>query len=473
LSGGVAVLAGQQITPEHLAERLAVGTLDRVLNLLFARPVQVVPILFFAVSLIGAAALSLPGATETEMRTSFVDAWFTAISALCVTGLSTLDVPNHWSGLGELVIMLLIQLGGLGIMSASVLLVAMFSRTMGFGIRRGLAAENSGITPGNVRPLLKLILGFTLAFEAVVAVWLFTWLWLGHDQALGEAAWNGLFHAISAFNNAGFALWSDNLIGFAGDWLFLTPIMLAVVAGGIGYPVYRDLWTQRGWRKLSLHGRLTLYGYAFLLVTGALLFIILEWGNAETMGAMPADGHILNGLFQSVTARTAGFNTVNIGALTDQSLMLTSILMFIGGGSAGTAGGVKVGTVMIVLFIIWSEIRGNDDVEAFGRRIGEHNQRRAISVIALAAVLVLGGGYLLVALSPHIPPRDAMFEAVSAFATVGLSTGVTAQFTDPGKYLLMFLMFIGRVGPITLFAALASGRRYQYYQYPKEDVIVG
>jgi trk system potassium uptake protein len=459
--------------PEQLVGRLAVGTLDRLINLLFARPVQIVPLLFFIVSLFGAMVLSTPAATESGQGTRFVDAWFTAISALCVTGLSTLDVPNHWSGLGELTIMLLIQLGGLGIMSASVLLIALFSRTMGFGIRRGLAAENSGITPGNVRPLLRLIAGFTFGFEALVAVSLFTWLWLGHGQGVGDAAWNGLFHAVSAFNNAGFALWSDNLMSFQSDWLFLLPIMAAVIAGGIGYPVYRDLWTQRGWKRISLHGRLTLYGYAFLLVAGALLFILLEWNNPKTIGALEPHARILNGLFQSVTSRTAGFNAVNIGALSDQSLMLTSLLMFIGGGSAGTAGGVKVGTVMVVLLIIWSEIRGKPDVEAFGRRIGDNNQRRAISVIALAMMLVMVCGYALVALSPHIPPRDAMFEAVSAFATVGLSTGVTAQFTDPGKYLLIFLMFVGRVGPITLFAALALRRKPVYYHYPKEDVLVG
>lgn len=458
---------------EHLVERLAVGTLDRIVNLLFARPVQIVPLLFFLVSLLGAFVLSRSAASEAGVETRFVDAWFTAISALCVTGLSTLDVPNHWSWIGELTILLLIQLGGLGIMSASVLIVALFSRTMGFGIRRGLAAENSGITPGNVRPLLKLIAAFTFTFEAIIAAWLTGWLWLGHGLPLGEAAWKGLFHAVSAFNNAGFALWSDNLMGFQSDWMFLSPIMLAIIAGGIGYPVYRDLWTQRGWKRISLHGRLTLYGYAFLLVTGAVLFIALEWNNARTMGAMAAPEHVLNGLFQSVTARTAGFNTVDIGALSDQSLMLTSILMFIGGGSAGTAGGVKVATVVILLLIVWSEIRGKPDVEAFGRRIGEHNQRRAISVVAFAAVLVMGLGYLLVALSPHLKPRDAMFEAVSAFATVGLSTGVTAKFTDSGKYLLIALMFIGRVGPITLFAALASRRKPVYYHYPKEDVLVG
>lgn len=459
--------------PDHIVERFAVGTLDRLITLLFARPVQIVPLLFLLVSLAGAAALSFPAATESGQGTAFVDAWFTAISALCVTGLSTLDVPNHWSWFGELTIMLLIQLGGLGIMSASVLLVSLFSRTMGFGIRRGLAAENSGITPGNVRPLLKLIIGFTFAFEAVVALCLTSWLWLGYGKSFDQALWNGVFHAVSAFNNAGFALWSDNLTGFQSDWLFLTPIMAAVIAGGIGYPVYRDLWTQRGWRKISLHGRLTLYGYAVLLVGGAVLFTLLEWNNTATMAPMALDTHILNGLFQSVTARTAGFNTINIGALSDQSLMLTSILMFIGGGSAGTAGGVKVGTIMIVLLIIWSEIRGKDDVEAFGRRIGEHNQRRAISVVALAALLVMICGYVLVVISPHIPPRDAMFEAVSAFATVGLSTGVTAQFSDLGKYTLIFLMFVGRVGPITLFAALASRRKPVYYQYPKEDVLVG
>jgi trk system potassium uptake protein TrkH len=466
-------LNDQNLHPEQLVGRLAVGTLDRLVNLLFARPVQIVPLLFFIVSLLGAFALSRSAATESGVETRFVDAWFTAISALCVTGLSTLDVPNHWSWMGELTIMLLIQLGGLGIMSASVLIVALFSRTMGFGIRRGLAAENSGITPGNVRPLLKLIATFTFTFEAIIALWLAGWLWLGHGLPLGEAAWKGLFHAVSAFNNAGFALWSDNLMGFQSDWIFLSPIMLAIIAGGIGYPVYRDLWTQRGWKRISLHGRLTLYGYAFLLVVGALLFIILESNNGRTMAPMGASGHILNSLFMSVTSRTAGFNTVDIGALSDQSLMLTSMLMFIGGGSAGTAGGVKVATVVVILLIVWSEIRGKPDVEAFGRRIGDHNQRRAISVVAFAAVLVLGLGYLLVALSPHLMPRDAMFEAVSAFATVGLSTGVTAKFTDSGKYLLIALMFIGRVGPITLFAALASRRKPVRYHYPKEDVLVG
>jgi trk system potassium uptake protein TrkH len=466
-------LADQHLHPEYIVERLAVGTLDRVVNLLFSRPVQVVPLLFFLVSLLGGFALSLPAATEAGQATPFVDAWFTAMSAVCVTGLSTLDVPNHWSALGEVVILLLVQLGGLGIMSATVLLVAMFSRTMGFGIRRGLAAENSGVTPGNVRPLLKLIAAFTFTFEGVIALWLFGWLWLGNGQPLGEAAWNGLFHAVSAFNNAGFALWSDNLMGFQSDWLFLSPIMLAVIAGGIGYPVYRDLWEQRGWKRVSLHGRLTLIGYAALLLTGAILFTLLDWNNPKTLGAMPEHARVLNGIFQSVTARTAGFNAVDIGALSDQSLMLTSILMFIGGGSAGTAGGVKVGTLMLLILIVWSEIRGKADVEAFGRRIGEHTQRRAISVVFLATIIVLGSGYMLVALSPHIEPREAMFEAVSAFATVGLSTGVTAQFSDPGKYLLIFLMFVGRVGPITLFAALASRRKPVYYQYPKEDVIVG
>jgi trk system potassium uptake protein len=466
-------LADQTVHPEHLVERLAVGALDRVLNMLFSRPVQIVPMLFFLVSMLGALILTLPAATESGKGTSFVDAWFTAVSAVCVTGLSTLDVPNHWSTLGEATILGLIQIGGLGIMSATVLLVAMFSRAMGMGIRRGLAAENSGITPGNVRPLLRLIAGFTLGVEAVIALILFLWLWLGHGEAIGSAAWNGLFHAVSAFNNAGFALWSDNLMRWQTDWLFLSPVMLAVIAGGIGYPVCRDIWDNKGFHRISLHGRLTVIGYIFLLVIGAILFTLLEWNNPKTLGTMPEHARVLNGVFQSVTSRTAGFNAIDIGQLNDQSLMLTSLLMFIGGGSAGTAGGVKVGTIMLLLLIVWSEVRGKADVETFGRRIGEHTQRRAISVVFMAALLVMGMGYLLVAISPHIAPKKVVFEAVSAFATVGLSTGVTAQFSDPGKYLLIFLMFVGRVGPITLFAALASRRKPVYYQFPKEDVIVG
>lgn len=463
----------RKLHPEHLVERLAVGTFDRVLNMLFARPVQVVALVFLIVSLIGALALSFPGATESGESVRFADAWFTAVSALCITGLTVFDVASHWSAFGETVILILVQLGGLGIMSASVLIVAMFSRTMGFGIRRGLAAENSGITPGNVRPLLRLIIGFTFAVEAVIGAWLLVWLWAGYGFAPGEALRHAMFMAIASFNNAGMTLWPDNLVGFRTDWLFLVPIMAAIMAGSIGYPVYRDLWTQRGWRRISLHGRLTLLGFAILLVGGAILFILLEWHNRATMGAMQPHEHILNGLFLSVTSRTAGFNTIDTAALTDQSLMLVSFLMFIGGGSAGTGGGIKVGTAMIVLLLVWSEIRGKPDVEAFGRRIGEHNQRRAISVIILGAILVMGFGYLLVALSPHLVARDVMFEAISAFSTTGLSTGITAQFTDPGKYLLIFLMFVGRVGPITLFAALASSRKPSYYHYPKEEVLIG
>ncbi len=466
-------MAEQPHHPEYLVERLAVGTLDRLLNLLFARPVQAVAMVFFIVSLIGAGALSLPLATESGHPVRFVDAWFTAVSSLCITGLTVFDVASHWSAFGETVILGLVQIGGLGIMSASVLIVAMFSRTMGFGIRRGLAAENSGITPGNVRPLLRLIIGFTMAVEAALAIWLLFWLVIGHGFAVDDALRHAAFMAIASFNNAGMTLWPDNLMAFRSDWLFLVPVMATIMVGSIGYPVFRDLWTQRGWRRISLHGRLTLLGFAILLAGGTVLFIILEWNNAATMGAMPAHEHILNGLFLSVTARTAGFNTVDTAALTDQSLMLASFLMFIGGGSAGTGGGIKVGTAMIVLLIVWSEIRSKPDVEAFGRRIGDHNQRRAVAVVVLGAVLVMGMGYLLVALSPHLQPREVMFETISAFSTTGLSTGITAQFTDPGKYLLIFLMFVGRVGPITLFAALATRGKPVFHHYPKEEVLIG
>ena len=466
-------MSDRKLHPEHLVERLAVGTVDRLLNLLFARPVQVVALVFLVVSLLGATALSFPGATESGQPVRFVDAWFTAVSALCITGLTVFDVASHWSAYGETIILILVQLGGLGIMSASVLIVALFSRTMGFGIRRGLAAENSGITPGNVRPLLRLIIGFTLAVEAILALWLLFWLVAGHDYALEEAIRHALFMAIASFNNAGMTLWPDNLVRFQADWFFLIPVMATIIAGSIGYPVFRDLWTQRGWRRISLHGRLTVLGFAILLIGGAILFIILEWDNEATMGAMAPHAHVLNGIFLSVTSRTAGFNTIDTASLSDQSLMLVSFLMFIGGGSAGTGGGIKVGTAMIVLLIVWSEIRGKPDVEAFGRRIGEHNQRRAISVVILGAILVMGLGYLLVAVSPHLPSRDVMFEAISAFSTTGLSTGITAQFTDSGKYLIIFLMFVGRVGPITLFAALASRSKPVYYHYPKEEVLIG
>jgi trk system potassium uptake protein len=447
--------------------------LTRLIDNLLRRPIQLIPLLFALVSLFGASLLSLPVATEKAVQTPFVDAWFTAISALCVTGLSTLDVPNHWSFFGEAVIVTLIQIGGLGIMSSTVLLIALFSKSMSFSTRLGLSTENLGITAGNARSLLRVIAIFTFSFEGAIALVLTLWFWFSYQMPFPLALWNGVFHSVSAFNNAGFALWSSNLMGSASDWMVLTPIMVAIIAGGIGYPVYHEVWKGRKTRQASLHTRLTLIGYAVLMIVGAVLFVALEYANPATFAALDPHARVLNGLFQSVTSRTAGFNAVDINALTDQSLMLTTILMFIGGGSAGTAGGVKVGTFMVLMLVLWAEIKGRRDVEAFGRRITEAATRRAIAIVVLAALLATGAGYLLVAISPHLAPKKVMFEAVSALATVGLSTGITAQFTDTGKIVLMFLMFAGRVGPITLFAALAFRQKPANYQYPKEDILVG
>jgi trk system potassium uptake protein TrkH len=282
-----------------------------------------------------------------------------------------------------------------------------------------------------------------------------------------------LFHAVSAFNNAGFSTHADGLTRYASDALILAPIMLAIVVGGIGFPVLNDLRLRwRDPRHWSLHTKLTLAGTLVLLLGGFFAVLLFEWGNAGTIGRFGAGGKFLNSLFISVSARTAGFNTVDIGALTQETLALHYLLMFIGGGSAGTAGGVKVATVAVLFLLVLAEVKGHSDTEAFGRRVGASAQRQAITVLVLGSVLVVLGTLFLLRVS-DFPTDQIIFEVISAFGTVGLSTGITAQLPVSGQLVLACLMFFGRVGTITLATSLVLGERRMPYRYPEEHPIVG
>jgi Trk-type K+ transport system membrane component len=298
----------------------------------------------------------------------------------------------------------------------------------------------------------------------------FAW---AYDLAPGAALWSGVFHAISAFNNAGFSLHADNLVGFAGDAWVLVPVMLAIVAAGIGFPVYYDL-RQSGAvpRRWGLHTKLTLVGTLLLLVLGFVGVLAAEWSNPNTLGPMGLADKLLNAAFASVSARTAGFNTVDIGALTHESLGLHFLLMFVGGGTGGTAGGVKVGTVMILLVIVVAEVLGRPDAEAFGRRVSAATQRQAITVLVLASACVSIGTLAILAVSDHAVDR-VIFEVISAFGTVGLSTGITSELPPFAQGVLIALMIIGRVGTVTLAVALSLGERRQTYRYPEETPLVG
>jgi trk system potassium uptake protein len=439
---------------------------------LFLHPVRTVVLSFASLSLLGGLLLSLPLATQSGQPTPFIDALFTAVSALCVTGLATVDTGTHWSPYGQALILLLIQLGGLGLMLVATLLGSLFWSRLSIAQQRRTSAEMSALTlTGDLRAAVRLIIKVALFAEVALAAVLAFRFWQGHDMPALQALWHGVFHSISAYNNAGFGLRADSLMAFASDPFILVPVALAIIVGGIGFPVLWDIRHQR-WerRRWSLHSRVTVAGTALLLIVGFVTTMLFEWQGA--LGSMSIGDRILNAAFYSVSLRTAGFNSFAMDGLSNSTLVVSSALMFVGAGVASTGGGIKVATIMVLLLIVRSELRGDRDVGAFGRRISSAAQRRATAIILVGLMLVVTAALALSVLA-DLPMRDVAFEAVSAFGTVGLSTGITAQLPDSGKAIIIFLMFAGRVGPVTLGAALIIRHRQHNYRYPQEDPIIG
>ncbi|WP_231123551.1 TrkH family potassium uptake protein [Nocardioides sambongensis] len=436
-------------------------------------PAQVVVLAFGGAVVLGTLLLMLPVATAGPGGAGFLTALFHATSAVCVTGLVTVDTPVYWSTFGEVTILALIQVGGFGIMTLASLLTLAVLRRLRLRTRLTAAAETKATGMGDLRTVLIGVLKFTLLFEAVVAVVLTLRFALGYDVAWGRATYLGVFHAVSAFNNAGFALFSDNLIGFAGDPWICLPIAFAVIAGGLGFPVWIELAKDRWhWQKWNMHTRMTVSATVALLVLGTIVVTASEWTNPATLGSMSVPDRLLGGFFHSVMPRTAGFNAIDYGQAHDGTLLTTTGLMFIGGGSAGTAGGIKVTTFMVLAWVIWAEVRGERDVELHGRRLDERVVRQALTVALLAAGAVLGATLALAYLTDE--RLDALiFEVVSAFSTVGLSTGITADLPAVGQLLLVGLMFLGRLGPITLVSALALRDRGKLYRLPEGRPLIG
>lgn len=439
----------------------------------FRHPARLVPLAFFFAILVGTGLLSLPVARAGEGAAPLLTALFTATSAVCVTGLIVVDTPTYWSGFGQVVILLLFQVGGFGIMTGATLLGLLMTRRIGLGTRLVAQAETRSLGLGDVNSVLRLVLATTVLTEAAIALALTLRLHFGHGEPWAAAAWDGVFHAVSAFNNAGFSTYSDNLIGFARDPLFLLPLMLAIVLGGIGFPVLHELRRNpRGGSRWSVHTRLTLGGTALLLLGGTLMIGLYEWTNAGTLGPLSEGEKLLGALFHSVSARTAGFNSVDVGEMREETLAVHYVLMFIGGGSAGTAGGIKITTFLVLGAVVLAEIRGSPDATVFRRRVPSEVQRLALTIVLLGVALLAFATLLLLSLSP-LPLNVLMFEAISAFATVGLSTGITAQLPPQAQSVLIVLMFVGRVGTITVATALALRARPPLYRYPEERPIVG
>jgi trk system potassium uptake protein len=427
----------------------------------------------FAVGIaIGTGLLLLPVSSTREEGASVLDAVFTATSAVCVTGLVTVDTGTSWSTVGHLVILGLMQVGGLSIMTVASLLVVLVSRRLGLQARLVAQAQSGSLDLSDVRRVLRNVVLFSLVGEALTAVILGLRLATGYGVAPGAAAWEGVFHAVSAFNNAGFVLWSDGMTPFAGDPAMLLPVALAVVVGGLGFPVIFELvasWRPRSW---SVTTRITIVTSGMLLVIGTVLLILLEFGNPATLGTMGVGGKFLAGFFSAVMPRSGGFNVVDIGAMTPESWLATDVLMFIGGGSASTAGGIKVTTFGLLAAVLWAEMSGEPDVDVGRRRIPVVNQRQALAVALLGVGLAMVSTFVLLGVSDEDLDR-VLFEALSALGTVGLSTGITAELPAVGQVVLVVLMFVGRLGPLALASALALRERPRHYRRPEERTIIG
>jgi len=436
-------------------------------------PIRLIPLLFLAAICVGTVLLSLPFATTGGVRAPLLTALFTSTSAVAVTGLIVVDTPTYWSGFGQGVILLLFQVGGFGIMTSATLLGLLAGRSFGLRDRMATQVERNRLEKHDALSALKLILVITVVVEGVVAIILTARLMGGYGETPGLALWHGVFHSVSAFNNAGFSSYSDSLMGFQDDPLFLVPIMISIIITALGFPVMQDLRAHGiAWRRWSLHTKITVWGTAALLLFGFAAILAMEWDNPETLGPMGWGSKILNAAFHSVMPRTAGFNSLDVGAFHDETLMTNFFLMFIGGGSAGTAGGIKVTTFFVLFAIVLSEILGRQDSGLFQRRFGSEIQRQALTVTVLSATLVFAATTYIASIS-SLPLDDILFECISAFSTVGLSTGITAKLPAGGLVALIILMFVGRVGTITVATALALGGRDRPYRYPQENPIVG
>ena len=417
--------------------------------------------------------LALPVSRTDPSGLPWLTALFTATSAVCVTGLAVVDTPTYWSPFGQGVIMALFQIGGFGMMTGATLLSLLVTRRLGLGSRLRAQAETRSLSLGEVGGVLRLIFIVTLAVEALTTAILTFVMHETYGFAWPEALWHGAFQAVSAFNNAGFSTFSDSLMGFALDPLIVLPICFAIMIGGLGFPVIHEV-RRRGLRTAhwSVHTKITVYGTLALLAVGTGLTLLFEWANTGTIGGMESGGKLLSAFVHSVMSRTAGFNSVDIGAMNTETLAMTYALMFIGGGSAGTAGGIKITTFFLLGFIVWAEVRGRADVNVAGRRISRKTQREALAVVLLSTMLVAVATLILLSIT-DFPLERVLFETVSAFATVGLSTGITGSLPPEGQLVIVLLMFIGRVGTITFATALALSDRQTSYRYPEERPIVG
>ena len=433
---------------------------------------------FLAVIAVGTLLLMLPFASAAGTWSNPLVAIFTATSAVCVTGLIVVDTGSYFSPFGQFVILALIQVGGLGYMTATTFLLLLLGRRLGLrdrlAIQQTLDTELSG-----VRSLVRSIIATTLIFELTAAFLLL--LVFVPDYGFGYGLWLSIFHSISAFNNAGFSLFADSLTQYAQSPLLNMLIPALIIIGGLGYEVLMDsyLWSRdrlQGRRErpiISLHFKIVTSTTLFLLIVGTIAFFFMEYSNPNTMGNMPLSGKLMTAWFQSVTTRTAGFNTIDMGQMTAASLFLTIALMFIGASPGSTGGGIKTTTIRILVSCTRAVLQGKDVVLCYQRQVPLARILKAIAVV-VGSILVVITITTLIAITDHEHPfLNLLFECVSAFGTAGLSTGITAELSMWGKMILVPTMYLGRVGVLIAMSAILGDPSPSVVQYPEEDLLVG
>jgi len=439
-------------------------------------PYQILTLGFAALIVVGAILLSLPIASQTGERTAFLDALFTATSAVCVTGLVIHDTGTHYSYFGQTVILVLIQAGGLGIMTMSTLFALLVGKKIRLKERLLMQEALNQMTVAGVVRLTVYIIKITLLIEFIGGT-LLALFWFP------ELGWQGVYfgywHAVSAFCNAGFDLFGSvsgpfsSLTAYADHIAVNVLICGLIFLGGIGFPVLHDIWSSRSFQEFSLHSKIVLVTSALLIASGACLIFIFEYANPNTLGPLPIQGKLLGSLFQSVTPRTAGYNTIDISKLYDGTLLLLIILMFVGASPSSAGGGIKTSTAAVLIIAIVAMIRGKQDAECYGRRIPKEYIYKAFSIMFISFMLVVAVTMALT-ITEQVSFLAILFEVTSAFGTVGLSTGITPFLTSAGKWWLIFMMFAGRVGPMTLALAIAMRTRSKAkIQYPDGKIIIG
>jgi Trk-type K+ transport system membrane component len=449
-------------------------------------PAQIVAIAFTAIILLGAALLTLPIATNSGEATPFIDALFTSTSATTVTGLSTLDVETHWNLFGHTVIAMLIEVGGFGIVGFAALVAILLDGRVSLKTRLNTTSESGAVVP-DIKNLIFNVLKIMLLFQGILFV-ILTWRFATeYDYPIEKALAHGAFHAMSAFNNAGFALYSDSMIGFARDGWVIIPMFLTVIVASLGFPVIVEMRDRLGlkilaWRnkaasysmpaQWSLNSRIVLWASLVLLITGTIAIAILEWNNPNTFGPLAWYHKVMDSIFAAVMPRTAGFNAVDVAQMQPSTWMITDILMFVGGGSVATSGGIKLGTAVVLFYVVYTEIRGETAVNIGNRRLPRSMQRQALTIVFLTAIVIIGAS-LVMRLTTNFTLDQILFEVFSAVGTTGLSVGISPLLPEAEKLMFSALMLFGRLGPIVVATSIALRRTKRHFEYPKERPLIG